>query len=156
MPRLLLALLLLLAPTLASAQATSSRLRFRTLTGSNYLLNQVAANASAGSRTVTVSTGGYSKVSWTFGYTQAAGTAITMTCQGSTDRGTTFGDITAMSISGGTGTLSVFTWTQAIAASGATIIDMASGSYDALKCVFGITGGAGSDLINVSGIAGAG
>lgn len=154
MRRLLLALLLLLAPSLASAQVTNNRMRLRTLDGSNYLLNNVAANASAGARTVTVAVGGYKTISWTFGLTRVAGTAINMTCKGSTDQGVTYGDIPSMAISGGTGTLTPFTWTQTTSVSGAIIIDMSTGNYDSLQCIFSVTTGGGSDLIKVSAIAG--
>lgn len=154
MRRAFLALLLLLVPALASAQVTNNRIRLRTPDGNNYLLNNVAATAAVGLRTVTAPVGGYKTVSWTFGLTRSAGTAVNMTCKGSTDQGASYGDITSMAIAGGTGTLTPFTWTQTTSVTGAIVIDMSTGNYDFLQCIFSVTAGAAGDLIRVSGTAG--
>lgn len=148
-------LALLLVPALASAQVTNTRIRMRTPTGSNYLINGIAATASAANRTAVFNIGGLAKLSISFSVSRSTATAITMTCNASTDQGTTFVAVADQTVSAGVGTLVAHTWSYAVSASGGVQIDVGVGSYDFLQCVFAATGGGSSDLLTVSAIGGA-
>lgn len=155
MRRLFLALAVILAPALASAQTTQTRVKYKTPQGSLKLLSAVALNASAGLRTVTVPTGGYSRVTWHVDLTRVAATTLTMTCKASLNNGTTFADVTSMDVASGVGTLTPFTWSLAVSANASAIIDMSVGTYDFLRCAFGGASAGGSDLVDVYATAGA-
>lgn len=160
--RLLLVLGLLLAPAIANAQTYQAR--SRVTTGSPpqpYLLNNVAANAAAGSRTVTIETAGYVHVTWQVNLTRATATAITVTCTASEDGGATYANIPGMNTDGTTGTLKPFTWryigadpSGALVGNDSTIIKMDVSDYDWIACIFSATGGGGSDLLRVSAMKG--
>jgi hypothetical protein len=158
MRKLLLAFVVLLAPALANAQ-TQSRIHLKTPSGSAYLLNGVAANASAGSRTVTVNTGGYRKLTWTVALTRHLATALTIACSASTDSLVTYANIAAVTVNGGAVTMSPATWTYGgatgtLTGNDAVTVDMGVSTYDGVSCVFGATSGDGTDLLKVSGVVG--
>lgn len=155
MRNLLLALAVLLAPLSARADQIT-RLPQRTPSGSIYLLNAVASNASAGARTATFTTGGYSKLTISFSYVRVGTpSALTMTCKASTDKGIIYNAIPDQTINAGVGTLIAHTWFYPVAATDGVTIDIGTGTYDAVQCVFSATGGGATDLLTVSAIAGA-
>lgn len=128
------------------------------------MLEAVALNASAGTRTLTLplstnfsrGTDGptYAKVKLVINYTYSAATTVVVTYTSSIDGGTTYGSETSTAIAAGAGTVSVYTDTYTTGSANA-IIKL---SYDVAGCthakfVFsGASAGAG-DLINVQAVA---
>ena len=114
------------------------------------LLNAVASNAAAASRTFTIDTAGWAKTVLQVNYVYNAGTAVTMTCTASLDGGTTYASITSTSISAGAGTVTAYVDTFAISAASANfLLEYDTRVYDHLKCVAAVTGGGASDTITV-------
>ena len=93
---------------------------------------------------------------WQVDYTYNAGTALTMTCTASANNAVSYANINTVSISGGTATLSTVTWTKAVVASTNELISVDTNGYDFLRCVFSVTGGGASDLLDVAAQASAG
>ena len=148
-----LLILLVAAPALAGGVARSER---------KVLLNAVAANAAAGSRTFTllsigggstkVADGGYNLavlhfyMNWT-----ATATAVTLVCSASDDGGTTLYTMQSCDVASGVCTSSDSSWVKAISADTrwAWRVDLSGYSY--ISCVATVTGGAADEAISVSG-----
>jgi hypothetical protein len=122
------------------------------------VLAQVAATAAVGSRTFTLDVRTFSKLSILVdlnGY--VSGTAITLTCSWSLDRGTTFTRVMSTAVASGAGTLSKYIDTYA----GITGVDQAGfeydvRTYDSFRCIVAITGGAAGDIFDVYATAASG
>lgn len=162
----LLALLALLGMAQPALAATAVELpreagerpyqRCRTLTvsgGSEAVLNAVAGNASAATRTVTINSElAYSEVNFqvdvTEGGTITAAT-VTFTCS---LNGTTYGDVDTVEPAG-SGTVNQYTgtWTKAITASGVVLFDFDISGCRKAKFIFGLTGGGASDAMTAVG-----
>lgn len=158
MRHLLAALLVICLAASAQAQTYEPRgSRFQYLnssTGSVNLLSGVALNASAGTRTITLLTGGWKKVSIFVQFTYNAATDVRLTCSASGDAGTNYGPIQTSSIASGTATLSDLVDVKAVTASKKFVVEYDVTTYDRLQCVFSGTSAGGSDLITVQAIAG--
>ena len=150
----------LLFPLGVQAQALAPKtLRhqyFNSSTGSKKLLAAVAANASSSSRTVTLTTKDYARLVFQVDYTWATGTAVTMTCQGSLNNGSSYANVNTASVLAGAVTLATATWSKAVTASTNELVSVDTSTYDFLKCVFSATAGGGSDLFDVYAISAAG
>lgn len=146
-----------------SMTARQQRYRFTTSAGSSKLLNQIALNATAADRTVTlqISGGGatnggsgWSNVHWQVDATRAAYTALTMACTTSINSGTSYANMNSLAVVSGTGTLSTFTWIKPTSSSTNEGIDMDVSLFDTVKCVFGGTSAGATDLVDVYAVAG--
>lgn len=137
--------------------------RFRNDASTNKynLLEAVALNGAAATRTVTLSLAdlnhanrGFEKVVVVIDYTYGAATAVTVTPTLSIDGGTTYGSETSTSISSGTGTVSVYSDSYTTGAANALLrlsYDVAGCTH--LKLVIAGTGANGSDLVDVQATA---
>ena len=117
------------------------------------LLDEVAGNAAAASRTFEIDCTVFDQVGLTVVYTQSAGTAVTIQLYRSYDGGTTWGRIQAGAL-GASGTDSVSDYTISNAVSGNESYDIGPIDMrlaDRLKCVVGVTNGGASDKITVVG-----
>jgi hypothetical protein len=113
------------------------------------MLNAVAANAAAASRTFTIDTEGYVAVALQVDYVYTAGTAVTMTCTKSLNQGTTYASVTSTSVAGGTGTVTAYADSFAVTASTNFTLEYDVRNYDKLRCVAAVTGGGAADTITV-------
>jgi len=114
------------------------------------LLNAVAATAAAASRTVTIATTGRVKATLQVDYVYSAGTAVTATCTGSLNQGTSYASLTSTSVAAGTGTVTPYVDSFAISAASANfLLEYDVRTYDRLKCVFAVTGGGAGDTLTV-------
>jgi hypothetical protein len=88
----------------------------------------------------TMDVAGYSKLTLQIDHTFAAATAITVTCEGSINGGTTYGRLTSTSVSSGTGTVSAYTDSYATgSASSKIILEYGIAGYDHVRCDLGDT-----------------
>jgi len=118
------------------------------------MLNAVAANAAAASRTFTIDTSTFVKMVLQVDYVWTAGTAVTMTCSGSINQGSSYASITSTSIAAGTGTVSPYVDSFAVTASANFLLEYDVRIYDRLRCVAAVTGGGANDTITVYASAG--
>lgn len=92
---------------------------------------------------------GYSKLTIQLDHTHAAASAITLTCEGSLNGGSTYARITATSILAGTGTVTVYTDSYTTGgASSNILLEYGVQGYDKVRCDIGDTA-ATSDTITV-------
>lgn len=145
--------LILLIPSLAFGAADNLRILRYTKSGSFNILSGVALNASAGTRTITLSTEGYSKLLVQVNFTYAAATTLTsqFTCS---LNGVTYGRRTSKSTTAGAVTVSASTETYTTG--GASVV--LNYEYDVRGCsdisvVYGGASGGASDLITVQATA---
>lgn len=128
------------------------RARVRSLatsTGSAKLLDAVAGNASAASRTITIPIeDGWTEVALQIDTTRVAHTAITVTATCSLNGGVTYGNINSVE-GAGSGAYDVFsaTWTKASTASTSELFNFGVGLCDSMKFVVGLTTGGASDFL---------
>ncbi|MEM6533888.1 MAG: hypothetical protein AAF654_14805 [Myxococcota bacterium] len=146
------ALAVLLGSVTAEAQSRApktSALQIRaSLTGLR-VLDNVALNATAADRTVTVrSSQSWAKALVFVDLTRAAATSLDATFLCSPD-GTTFFKRQSQAISGGTSTLSDFTYTKAVTGSEAIYIESDVRGCQEWRMVFSGTSAGGSDLVDV-------
>lgn len=114
------------------------------------LLDAVAANAAAASRTFEIDTAGWVKATIQVDYVYSAGTAVTLTCQGSLNQGTSYASITSTSVGAGTGTVTAYVDSFAISAASANfLLEYDVRTLDRLKCVAAVTGGGANDKVTV-------
>lgn len=148
MRNLLLAAALLLSPAaVLAAQAPSVLYDYR-----GAVLGGVALNASAATRTATVTGLGkkYSRLIWQVDYTYSAATTVTLTCSGSTNEAASYGVKTSTSVSAGAGTVSAYVDTYTTGgASNNLLIEYDVAGLDAFKCVFGGASAGAGDLVTV-------
>ena len=122
---------------------SGSESNFRVLSG-------VASTASAASRTAEVTVAGYSKLSMWVDVTEAGTiTAVVATCSASPNMGTTYGQINATSVSGGTGTVVGYADSYALTTSGVLLLEYDVRTYDKFKCAISLTGGGATDTFHV-------
>lgn len=124
------------------------------VTNSYNMLNAVALNGAAGTRTLTLDTGsigdGYGRLLVVLDYTYGAATAVTVTPSCSSDGGTTYGQETSTSIASGTGTVSAYSDSYTTGAANKTLrLKYDVTGCDHYKLIFAGTGANGSDLVNV-------
>lgn len=134
--------------------------------GNTSLLSGVALNAAVGLRTLDVQVGapnlpnqrmegGYAKLTLGVSYTRTAGaaTAITATVFGSFD-GVVYYAYQAHSVSAGVDTLSDYSITKAVAASGNFSFVLDNDNYTHIRVIFSGTGAGAGDVITVQAAAG--
>ena len=126
------------------------------------VLNAVAATASSGSRTFTVSTGGFSKTVFQLDYTYSAATDQRLACYGSLNGGASYARIMSTGIVSGSGTLMPYTdicnigVNQCLTGSGNILIEYDSRNYDKMQCVWSATSGGAGDTVNIYAAAAVG
>ena len=147
MKRIIFALVLLFS---ASAQARRHVANTTCALEQCELLNAVAANAAAASRTFEIDVTGWVKATIQVDYIYTAGTAVTMTCTGSLNQGLSYASLTSTAITAGTGTVTAYVDSFAVAAASANfLLEYDVRTYDKLKCVAAVTGGGAADTITV-------
>lgn len=118
------------------------------------LLNGVAANAAAASRTAEIDCTTFSNLGLTVALTRVAATALLVSLYRSYDGGTTYGLIQSGALgAGGVDTLSDYSMSKDVS-SGSVSIDLGPfdmRNADKFKIVVSTTAGGASDLITVSG-----
>lgn len=143
--------LLLLASSLASAQnipVGHGQYDLGTLASS------VACNASSGTRTFTLSTGrpaGFGLMALQLNFTYNAATAVSMTCEGSLDGGTSWAKAQICTVSGSTCTLTQATWSHATSASENWMMRVDFLGAPDVRCTVACTGGGASDTWTIYG-----
>ena len=145
------ALLGALALGATPAQAQEGKHRWRDV---GTVLNAVACNASAGTRTWTATSGsgaGFGLAAFQFDFTYNAATAVTWTCFGSLDGGTTYAELQSCSVSSGTCTSTDAVWSKAVSASDDWIWRVDFLGLSDIKCTLACTGGGASDTTIVYG-----
>lgn len=155
---LLLALALLATPTLSLADSDRSLAQpglirtYKTAAGSVTLLDDVALNATAATRTITLNTFGLSKVCVLVFYTYAAATTLVATPSVSAD-GTNYASVTSRNITAGSSTVSVFADTYTTGAADADLaLEFDVTGKVSLKVVFSGASAGASDLIDVQAV----
>lgn len=121
-----------------------------TSTGSEKLLDAVAGNASAATRTITITIeDGWTDLGLQVDATRNAYTAITLTATCSKNHGTTYGNVNTVEPAG-SGALSVFTatWTKTTSSTTNETFDLDASKCDHIKLVVGLTGGGASDAMD--------
>lgn len=113
------------------------------------VLNGVAANAAAGSRTITLPVHGLSRLVVSVEFTRSAGTAVVLTPSYSLDDGETYARLTSTSVLDGAGTVSTYSDTRTTSASENIGLSYDVAGMDYFKIVFTVTGGGASDLLTV-------
>lgn len=159
MKKILLLIVLLLAPLAASAQTVAPkqlRKNYYSATGTRKLLSGIALNAASGTRTVTLTTADFAQVVWQVNLTRVAAITIVLTCTGSIDGGTTYGNMNSVAVSAGAATLSTLVWTKTVSATTKELVAMDVQALDKIQCVFSGASGGASDLVDVYAIALAG
>ena len=166
MQRILLALVVLAFSSAAFAQSTSpapkvvkfgkpkgtSLTDYYAVTASNVAMDDVSATASAASRTfvLDIAPKGVSTATVWIDVTEAGTiTAVVLTCSGSPNAGTMYGQKTSTSVAAGTGTVTAYADTYALTASGVLMLEFDVRKFDFFKCLVGITGGAAADTFDV-------
>lgn len=148
--------LLLLAPVVSYAQAPLLRysdFRNGASTTAQNILEGVALNATAATRTVTLDTDGFAGLRVLVFYTYSAATTVTAqaTC---TYDGTNYVRITSRATSAGAGTLSLFADTYTTGAADADFsIEYGVAGCKRVKVLFGGASADGSDLVDVQAVA---
>ena len=162
MKRWLIALLLL-TPSIAMAQTAAPRhlVAPASVTGAGkVLINNKALNASAGDRTLTLSTNagslpaqGYAELVLSVKRTRAAGTDLTMTCTQSPDGGTTDFQLAECESAASSGVCTYYqqTWKDAGAVSANWTWTVRILGYSEVECIFASTSAGGSDFLTVTG-----
>ena len=156
--RVWILLLALLAPSVAMAAPSAPTTRtkwFPNASSTNRfnLLEGVALNAAAATRTITVTLNNkYSEIKVIIDLTRSASTDMTFAFSGSFD-GTKFGDVTSRKISTGVTTISQMTESNPGTASRTLLITWDVLGLNAAKIVFGGTAADGSDLVDVQVVA---
>lgn len=158
MRRLLLALVVLLAPAIASAQASVHAIA-PAGGGGVVLLNDIALNAAAGVRTFTINNStqlkprGFSYLVLSVKRTRNAGTDLTMTCTQSPDGGATDYMLAECEGAAASGVCNFYqqTWQDEgdVSANWTWRVDVLG--YSHLECVFGSTSASASDKLTVTG-----
>lgn len=149
---LLITALLLPSAAMADSAAKLRVAKYRNGSSMN-LLSGVALNASAGTRTITLETDGFSKVRVLVNYTYAAATTVTAQFTCSLD-GTTYGRLTSRATSSGAATVSAVTETYTTSAASAILVY----EYDVRGCakvqvLYGGASAGASDLVTVQAVA---
>ena len=142
---LILSLMLLSIPAFARYKVASSNCTVVNCPQ----LSAVASNAAAALRTFTIDTSTFVKLTLQVNYVWATGTAVTMTCTGSIDQGTTYASLTSTSIAAGTGTVKPYVDSFAVTASANFLLEYDVRTLDRLRCVAAVTGGGANDTITV-------
>jgi hypothetical protein len=121
------------------------------------LLSNIALNASAATRTFTVSKDnihGMAKVVLTVKRTRVAGTDLTMTCTQSPDSGATKGTVQVCEYEAGTGTCTHYTntWRSGTSTTETLTWEIGVLGYGQLDCTFVSTSAGATDLLTVLGV----
>lgn len=119
------------------------------LTADCRMLNAVASNSAEALRTVTINVADYDTFAFQIDYVWNAGTAVTITCTGSLNQGTSYGSETSTAVSGGTGTVVAYADSFAVTASANFLVDYRVRHRDTYQCVFAVTGGGANDTLTV-------
>ena len=122
------------------------------VTASNVAMDDVASNAAAASRTfvLDVAPKGVSTATVWIDVTEAGTiTAVVLTCSGSPNAGTTYGQKTSTSVAAGVGTVVVYADSYALTASGVLMLEYDVRKFDKFKCLVDITGGGATDTFDV-------
>ena len=119
-------------------------------------LTDIAANAAAGDRTLTIDTSGYSGLSIVINLTWVAATDLTMVVRARSVASGLWGVQHSMAIAAGTVTLSPVTYTRPVSADAEVLIELPVAKYAAVELLFAAPGGGATDLISVqtAGVAG--
>lgn len=119
------------------------------------LLNAVAANGAAATRTFEIDTTEADSLLLVYALAYVAGTVMKIDLYKSPDGGTTYGLVQSIAVAAGTGTLSDYVPTKAVAAASKSIaLDLDVRNCDKVKGVCSVTTGGASDLITVTGSLG--
>ena len=146
-----LSLALLLSPAAALAQAQGKHLAVQLPT----LLDGVACNAAAATRMFTVARGaalGYGLLVVSVGLTRGgAATSVGMSCEGSTDGGTTWGLLQDCTASGGVCTSNDASWAKAVSGNKTFVWRVDILGMRDVRCTLTCTGGTAADVLTVKG-----
>jgi hypothetical protein len=140
------------APLQQRQRFGSDGMACRTQAASCKLLDGVALNAVAASRTFTLATVGFGKVTVQANLTRTAATDLRLTCTASLDEGASYGSVTSTSIAAGTGTVSAYVDVFAVSGSANVLLEYDVRTYDKLRCVVSGTSGGANDLITIYAI----
>lgn len=143
-------------------QGKKVRYQYTTSTGDKRLLNAVALNASANTRTIIVQTdapsgspaGGYDLLTFLVNYTAGTATDVRAQIFGSLDGGITYGAAQSSAIAGGVDTLSDYIAVKSVTANKAYTFTANIDNYTHVKVVFSGTGAGSGDLLTVYCIGG--
>jgi hypothetical protein len=165
MKRILLSIAILLAPALASADVVSVPQVRRVIFGSDGLptkvsaskvLNAVALNAAAASRTFVLTVAGLSKVTIQVDLTRDAATDLSLTCSVSLNGGSSYAQLHSTSVAAGVGTMSAYSDVKAGTASVNVPFEYDVRTYDKIRCTVAGTSGGAADLVTVYAIGAVG
>jgi len=137
----------------AIALATPSSHEARTV---GTLLSAVALNATAATRTITLTEQnmrGFSVAALFIDFNRTAATDVSMTCTGSMDAGTTYFQFQSCDVSAGDCTSTDASWTRTISANDEFIWRVDTMGIPRVQCLFAGTSAGGSDTVTVSAYA---
>lgn len=97
---------------------------------------------------------GYRFVDLQFDYVRNSGSAVTMTCAHSTTASGTYRTIQVLSYSGSTASSATHTWSKTVSGNASWSWRVNLHAYQYLKCTLTVTGGAASDTLTITAIAG--
>ena len=109
-------------------------------------LTDVAANEAEANRQFVLNVHGVAFVTVVINFAHSAATAITMVMEESVNGGVNYGRTRSVDIASGTGTLSAFTWSQAVSGDDDIAIRLDVRTLSNVRLTFAATGGGGSDI----------
>lgn len=151
-----LALLIAVAPFAAHAQQDGTELRNVPI---GTLLNNIALDAAAGTRTFTVAEAtlnkagrGYSTLGLTFVHTNNTSTDIGWTCTCAGTKGGTEGTLQSCTVSSGVCTLNDASWTKTVSGNKNFYVPMTITGCRPITCVVTSTGASSTDKLTLTGV----
>jgi len=113
------------------------------------IIDGVAANAAAASRTTTLNVASASSVGFGVAISWAAASSIDVQLYKSADGGSNYERVGSIAIAAGTGTVSDYTASKAVTADDTMWIDLDVTNATHVQIIVGATGGGASDLLTV-------